>query len=103
MALLRIGDRYYAMGNYAKAADLYRMAMGKPGVDGAVANLHLGMALAEPGQGWRDRRSERCHRPSRRDRQILADLRQPESLTRRHWKKTGASACRRLFFARVRL
>jgi Flp pilus assembly protein TadD len=49
MALLRIGDRYYAMGDYAKAADLYRMAMGKPGVDGAVANLHLGMALARSG------------------------------------------------------
>jgi tetratricopeptide (TPR) repeat protein len=49
MALLRIGDRYYAMGDYAKAADLYRMAMGKPGVDGAMANLHLGMALARSG------------------------------------------------------
>lgn len=49
MALLRIGDRYYAMGNYAKAAELYRMSMGKPGVDAAVANLHLGMALARSG------------------------------------------------------
>jgi tetratricopeptide (TPR) repeat protein len=49
MALLRIGDRYYAMGDYAKAAELYRMAMGKPGVDGALANLHLGMALARSG------------------------------------------------------
>ncbi|HEX8839392.1 MAG TPA: tetratricopeptide repeat protein [Sphingomicrobium sp.] len=49
MALLRIGDRYYAMGDYAKAAELYRMSMGKPGVDTAVANLHLGMALARAG------------------------------------------------------
>jgi tetratricopeptide (TPR) repeat protein len=49
MALLRIGDRYYGMGNYAKAADLYRMASGKPGVDPAVASLHLGMALARSG------------------------------------------------------
>jgi tetratricopeptide (TPR) repeat protein len=48
-ALLRIGDRYYAMGDYAKAAELYRMAAGKPGVDAAVANLHLGMALARSG------------------------------------------------------
>lgn len=48
-ALLRIGDRYYAMGNYAKAVELYRMAMGKPGVDTAVANLHIGMALARAG------------------------------------------------------
>ena len=49
MALLRIGDRYYAMGDYARAVELYRMAMGKPGVDAAVANLHIGMALARAG------------------------------------------------------
>lgn len=49
MALLRIGDRYYAMGDYAKAVELYRMSMGKPGVDAAVANLHIGMALARAG------------------------------------------------------
>ncbi|MFL6720574.1 MAG: tetratricopeptide repeat protein [Sphingomonas sp.] len=49
MALLRIGDRYYGMGDYAKAAELYRMALGKPGIDTAVANLHLGMALARAG------------------------------------------------------
>ena len=56
-ALLRIGDRYYAMGNYAKAVELYRMSMGKPGADADVANLHLGMALgASRRQGRRDRR-----------------------------------------------
>ena len=49
MALLRIGDRYYAMGDYAKAVDLYRMSIGKPGVDKEVANLHIGMALARAG------------------------------------------------------
>ena len=49
MALLRIGDRYYAMGNYPKAVELYRMSMGKPGVDKDVANLHVGMALARAG------------------------------------------------------
>jgi tetratricopeptide (TPR) repeat protein len=49
MALLRIGDRYYAMGDYAKAVELYRMSMGKPGVDTAIANLHIGMALARAG------------------------------------------------------
>lgn len=48
-AFLRIGDRYYAMGNYAKAAELYRMAMGKVGADPAVVNMHLGMALARSG------------------------------------------------------
>ena len=49
MALLRIGDRYYAMGDYAKAVELYRMAAGKPGVDKDVANLHIGMGLARSG------------------------------------------------------
>jgi tetratricopeptide (TPR) repeat protein len=49
MALLRIGDRYYAMGDYAKAVELYRMAIGKTGVDANVANLHIGMALARAG------------------------------------------------------
>jgi tetratricopeptide (TPR) repeat protein len=49
MALLRIGDRYYAMGEYAKAVELYRKAQGKPGVDASVANLHIGMALAKAG------------------------------------------------------
>ena len=48
-AFVRIGDRYYAMGEYAKAAELYRKAIGKPGVDANVANLHLGMALARTG------------------------------------------------------
>jgi tetratricopeptide (TPR) repeat protein len=49
MALLRIGDRYYGMGEFAKAGELYRQSMGKPGVDPNVANLHLGMALARAG------------------------------------------------------
>jgi tetratricopeptide (TPR) repeat protein len=48
-ALVRIGDRYLAMGNQAKAVELYKMALAKPGTDTAVANLHLGMALAKSG------------------------------------------------------
>ena len=48
-AYMRIGDWYYAMGRYAKAADVYRKAIGKAGVDSNVANLHLGMALARSG------------------------------------------------------
>jgi tetratricopeptide (TPR) repeat protein len=48
MALLRIGDRYYGMGNYAKAADLDRQAKAR-GVDSSLADLHLGMALARAG------------------------------------------------------
>lgn len=46
---VRIGDRYYAMGDYSNAADVYRQALSKAGVDKDVANLHLGMALARSG------------------------------------------------------
>jgi tetratricopeptide (TPR) repeat protein len=48
-AVLRIGDRYAAMGNYAKAAEVYRQVLSKAGVDKDVANLHLGIALARAG------------------------------------------------------
>ncbi len=48
-ALVRIGDRYYALGQYSKAVDTYRAAMAKPGADANLANLHLGMALARSG------------------------------------------------------
>lgn len=49
MTLMRIGDRYLALGDQAKAVELYRLALTKPGVDAAVINLHLGMALAKSG------------------------------------------------------
>lgn len=49
VACLRIGDRYYGLGDYAKAAELYRMAEGKGGVDANIVNMHLGMALARSG------------------------------------------------------
>jgi tetratricopeptide (TPR) repeat protein len=48
-AFIRIGDGYYAMGQFAKAGEVYRKAIGKPGVDQNVANLHIGMALARAG------------------------------------------------------
>lgn len=47
--LLRIGDRYYGMGNYAKAAEVYRQVLTKSDADKELANLHLGMALARAG------------------------------------------------------
>ena len=47
--LLHIGDRFYAMGDYAKAAEIYRQTMGKAGVDPDLSNLHLGMALIRSG------------------------------------------------------
>ena len=48
-AMVRVGDRYFGLGQYDKAADLYRKGIAKGGVDANVANLHLGMALARSG------------------------------------------------------
>ena len=42
-------EAYYGYGDYAKAADLFRAALGKQGVDKDLANLRLGMALARAG------------------------------------------------------
>ncbi|NUQ18411.1 MAG: tetratricopeptide repeat protein, partial [Sphingomonas sp.] len=47
--LLHIGDRYYGMGQFAQAADIYRQVLAKPDADKDVANIHLGMALARSG------------------------------------------------------
>lgn len=43
------GDAYYGYGNYAKSAEMYRLALTKGGVDPATANLRLGAALARGG------------------------------------------------------
>ena len=48
-AALTNGDLLYGYGQYAKAADLYRAALKKPGADAGLINLHLGMALARAG------------------------------------------------------
>jgi tetratricopeptide (TPR) repeat protein len=47
--LIVLGDAYYGYGDFAKAAEFYRAALGKGGAEANLANLHLGMALA--GQG----------------------------------------------------
>jgi tetratricopeptide (TPR) repeat protein len=47
--LIKIGDRYYAMGKYPEAVEVYRKALTKPGTDANLANLHLGMGLARSG------------------------------------------------------
>lgn len=47
--LIGIGDRYYGLGNYAKAAETYRAALAKPDANADIANLHIGMALARAG------------------------------------------------------
>ena len=46
---LTTGDLLFGYGRYAKAADLYRAALKRPGADTNLANLHLGMALARAG------------------------------------------------------
>ena len=46
---LATGDAYYGYANYAKAAELYRKAVGAPNVDQAIANLRLGAALSMAG------------------------------------------------------
>lgn len=48
-ALMRIGDNYAAMGDYSSAVQAYKLAMAKPDGDAALANLHIGMALARSG------------------------------------------------------
>jgi tetratricopeptide (TPR) repeat protein len=47
--VITIADAYYGYGDYAKAAELYRAALGKSGVDKDLANLRLGMSLARSG------------------------------------------------------
>ena len=44
-----LGEAYYGYGDYAKAAEMFRAAQGKSGVDAELANLRLGMALAASG------------------------------------------------------
>ena len=43
------GDAYYGYGDYAKSAEMYRIALTKTGVDAATVNLRLGAALARGG------------------------------------------------------
>lgn len=48
-AALSAGDVFYGAGNFAKAAELYKLALQKGSVDANVANSRLGMALAQAG------------------------------------------------------
>lgn len=47
-ALLRIGDRFYGLGEYSKAADTYKAARAK-GMDANLINERIGVALAAAG------------------------------------------------------
>jgi tetratricopeptide (TPR) repeat protein len=47
---MRTANAYLGYGDYAKAADLYRVALQKGGVDSNLINTRLGIALALAGQ-----------------------------------------------------
>jgi tetratricopeptide (TPR) repeat protein len=47
---LRIAEGFFGHGDYAKAAELYRVALQKGGVDSGLVNSRLGIALAMAGQ-----------------------------------------------------
>lgn len=47
---MQTGDAYLGTRNYPKAAELYRLALQKGGVDANVVNTRLGIALALAGQ-----------------------------------------------------
>ncbi len=46
---LATADAHLGYGNYAKAADLYKLALQKGSVDSALVNTRLGLALAKTG------------------------------------------------------
>jgi len=46
---LSTGDAMYGYGQYAEAAEMYRLALSKGGIDADMAQLHLGMVLAKSG------------------------------------------------------
>ena len=81
-ALVVTANRFYGIGNYARAAELFRAALAKPGIDKDQVNLELGIAL---GRGRRQGRRQGgvrsgC-RAARAGRPILADLSCHQSLS----------------------
>lgn len=48
-AAMVLGEAYFGYGEFSKAADMFRAAQGKSGVDAELASLRLGMALAARG------------------------------------------------------
>jgi Flp pilus assembly protein TadD len=46
---LGTGDAYYGYGDFAKAAAMYKLAVGGAGIDPNTVNLRLGAALARSG------------------------------------------------------
>jgi len=48
-SVITTGDLVYGFKDYAKAADLYKLALTKPGADAGQGNFRLGLALAQAG------------------------------------------------------
>jgi tetratricopeptide (TPR) repeat protein len=48
-ALVVTANRFYGIGDYARAAELFKAALGKPGIDKDQVNMELGIALAAAG------------------------------------------------------
>lgn len=48
-SVMATADVFYGYKDYAKAAELYKLALTKPGADANVANLRLGASLAQGG------------------------------------------------------
>lgn len=48
--IIRVADAFYGYGQFAEAAELYRAALGKGGVDANLVNIRLGASLAQAGQ-----------------------------------------------------
>lgn len=46
---LKVGDGFYGLGDYARAVEMYRMALSKGSVDANTVNLRIGAALARAG------------------------------------------------------
>ena len=48
-SVMTTADLVYGYKDFAKAADLYKVALTKPGADAAQANFRLGLALTQAG------------------------------------------------------
>ena len=46
---ISVGDGYYGYGNWAKAVEMYKLALTKQGADANLLNTRIGMALARSG------------------------------------------------------
>ena len=104
-AVMALGEASYGYGDYAKAAEMFRAAQGKSGVDAELANLRLGMALAASGdKAGATAALDLVTGPRAEIARYWLTYRRDAPLSRaRSVKRGGAGASRRPFsFARAR-